>query len=191
LIGALILLAIAGVLSAISRDGSGPDTVPDATTTAGSPVDVTSSPTTTSAAVATVTVVAPDLSVDPAQLQPARVVDIVDGDTIDVEIDGVEERIRYYGIDTPERGDACFSEASARNEELIAGNVLLLSDARNRDRSGRLLRYVFDAEGASVDARLIVEGLALAWRDDGTFRNQLVELEEQTRTAGVGCLWEG
>src|SRR3546814_18860345 len=33
---------------------------------------------------------------------PATVVDVVDGDTIVVEIDGVEQRVRYIGIDTPE-----------------------------------------------------------------------------------------
>lgn len=37
--------------------------------------------------------------------QPAQVSHIVDGDTIDVAINGIPYRIRYLLIDTPERGD--------------------------------------------------------------------------------------
>ncbi len=200
LIGALILLAIAGILSAISRGDSGPRRVQGPTVTAiasASAIGATSSlaaPTSRAAPTperdATVTVVTLNLSVDPAQLQTARVIDAIDGDTIDVEINGTTERIRYYGVDTPERGEACFSDATGRTEELIGSSVLLLPDARNRDPSGRLLRYVFDAQGASIDARLIAEGLALAWRADGTYRDHLVGLEEQARISGIGCLWD-
>lgn len=198
LAGALALLAIAGILGAISRNGSGPRAVPDSTATvvtttgvtATRPVDTPVSSAVPAGPTATPFVVAPDLHPDPARLQPARVVHVVDGDTIDVEIEGQEERVRYYGIDTPERGDSCFSEATARNDELIDGNVLLLPDARDRDRSGRLLRYVFDAQGNSVDARLIAEGLAHAWREDGAYRDQLVALEDQADAARIGCLWE-
>ena len=197
LVGALALLAIAGVLGLISRSGAGPRAVPDSTATfvtttatATRPFDTPVSSAVPAGTTATPFVVAPDLHPDPARLQAARVVHVVDGDTIDVEIDGKEERVRYYGIDTPERGDECFSEATERNDELIDGNVLLLPDARDRDRDGRLLRYVFDAQGNSVDARLIAEGLAHAWREDGAYRDQLVALEEQSQAVGVGCLWQ-
>ena len=131
-----------------------------------------------------------DLNLDPARLERAEVVDIIDGDTIDVRLDGREERVRYYGVDTTERGEDCFSGASDRNEELAGDTVLLLPDARERDSFGRLLRYVFDAQGRSIDAQLIAEGLGHAWRDDGAYRDQLVALEAQAETARIGCLWE-
>ena len=83
----------------------------------------------------------------------------------------------------------CFTEATERNEELVGESVLLLEDARERDRSGRLLRYVFTADGESVDAWLIVEGVAHAWREDGAYRDRLVALEEQADAADAGCLW--
>jgi micrococcal nuclease len=130
-----------------------------------------------------------DLNPDPARLERAEVVDIIDGDTIDVLIGGDEERVRYYGIDTPERGDDCYGEAKDRNEELAGDTVLLLPDARDRDRGGRLLRYVFDEQGESIDAALIAEGLAHAWPDDGAYRDALVALEGQASAALVGCLW--
>ncbi len=190
LAGAVVLLAIAGILSAISRSGAGPQPAPDSTATP-TAVPTFGAPTApASLASPTVTLVSPGLHPDPARLQPARVVHIVDGDTIDVEVDGKEERVRYYGIDTPERGDACFSEATARNAELVGDSVLLLPNARDRDRYGRLLRYVFDAQGNSVDARLIAEGLARAWREDGAYRDQLVSLEDQADAADIGCLWQ-
>jgi micrococcal nuclease len=140
-------------------------------------------------ATATPGVAVPDLEPEADLLQRAEVVDIVDGDTIDVRIDGQEERVRYYGIDTPERGDDCFSEASDRSEALAGETVLLLPDARDRDRFGRLLRYVFDARGRSIDALLIAEGLAHAWREDGAYRDTLIALEGEASAAAVGCLW--
>ena len=132
----------------------------------------------------------PDLRPDPARLERADVLDVIDGDTIDVRIDGREERVRYYGVDTTERGEDCFSDATGRNEELAGDTVLLLPDARERDRFGRLLRYVFDDFGRSIDAQLIAEGLGHAWPEDGTYRDQLLALEAQAQAAQVGCLWE-
>ncbi len=138
----------------------------------------------------TLAVELPDLQPDTEMLQPAEVARVIDGDTIEVRIDGRTETVRYYGIDTPERGDDCYDEATERNESLVAEAVLLMPDARERDRYERLLRYVFDEDGQSVEARLIAEGLGVAWQEDGAYRDELVALEEETRTAGVGCLWE-
>lgn len=140
----------------------------------------------------TLAVTLPDLQPPPeaGELQRAEVVAIIDGDTIDVRVEGQEERVRYYGVDTPERGDRCFEEASKRNEALAAHAVLLLPDARERDDFDRLLRYVFDEDGRSIEARLIAEGLGVAWREDGAYRDELVALEDDVRAADVGCLWE-
>lgn len=132
----------------------------------------------------------PAIEPDPALMEEAVVTGIVDGDTIDVSIDGREERVRYYGVDTPERGDRCFDAATARTEALAGDRVLLLPDARERDRYDRLLRYIFTESGESIDALLIAEGLGEAWREDGAYRDELVVLEGEARSADVGCLWE-
>jgi micrococcal nuclease len=129
------------------------------------------------------------LLVDRSRLEPATVLNIVDGDTIDVSIAGREERVRFYGVDTTERGEDCFREAADRVEELAGGRVLLLPDARERDSFGRLLRYVFTNQVESIDARLIAEGLGRAWREDGAYREELIALEGLARAASVGCLW--
>jgi micrococcal nuclease len=122
-------------------------------------------------------------------LAEARVVNIVDGDTIDVTLDGRTRRIRYYGSDTPERGEPCFGEATDRNETLAGTTVLLLPDARDIDRFDRLLRYVFTPDGRSIDATMVAEGFSHAWREDGRYRDQIVALEAEAQAAGRGCLW--
>lgn len=126
---------------------------------------------------------------DPSAMQAAPVVRVVDGDTIRVTVEGVEEPVRFYGIDTPERGQRCFAEATDRTEELVETDVRLVSDARERDQNDRLLRYVYTPEGLSIDATLIGEGLAYAWTADGALRGPLVELEQRARRNEVGCLW--
>ncbi len=126
---------------------------------------------------------------NPQSLEQATVEKVIDGDTIDVLIDGKQQRVRYYGIDAPEEGEKCYQEATERNRELVGTTVRLEADARNEDEYGRLLRYVFTNDGASVDAALVSEGLAEAWRDDGRYLNRLTILETDARQRGTGCLW--
>ena len=123
-------------------------------------------------------------------MELARVVRVIDGDTLVVQIDGREESVRIFGVDAAERGDRCYIDAASTLEELAAGAVLLRPDERDRDRYDRLLRYVYTPAGLSVDAVLIAAGLAEAWRADGALRDDLVALEEDARAARRGCLWE-
>ncbi len=88
---------------------------------------------------------------------------IFDGDTIEV-VGG--ERIRYIGMNTPEiahpgKPEQCFGrEATERNRELTMGKeVHLVPDAENRDKYGRLLRYVWVGD-TFVDLALVREGYA-------------------------------
>ncbi|WP_445152258.1 thermonuclease family protein [Baekduia sp. Peel2402] len=100
----------------------------------------------------------------------ARVIRVVDGDTILVSLGGHEERVRYIGVDTPETVKPgapveCFGKkASARNKELVAGRrVRLVRDAEERDRYGRLLAYVYrEDDGLFVNASLVLDGYATA-----------------------------
>jgi micrococcal nuclease len=124
-----------------------------------------------------------------ADLQEARVDKVLDGDTMDVTIDGRGDRVRFYGIDTPEAGDRCYREATDRTRSIVGTRVLLLSDARDEDGNDRILRYVFLPDGTSVDATLVAEGFAEAWRQDGRYRDQIVALQEQAEQDKVGCLW--
>ena len=79
-----------------------------------------------------------------------RVVRVVDGDTIHVQVGAVREKVRYIGIDTPETKDPrkpvqCFGQkASDFNERLVGDELVrLVRDVEERDRYGRLLAYVY------------------------------------------------
>ncbi len=184
-------VGIAVLLFVLGRGGGGSAPAAGSTATAtllGAASPVAAAPSATSQAAAS-HVVLPVIRPDPSLLESAQVVRVIDGDTIVVDIGGSEERVRYYGINTTERGQACYQEAKNRNQQLIGASVLLLPDARDRDRYRRLLRYVFDASGVSVDAELIAEGLAYAWRQDGTYRDDLLAEEQAARAAKIGCLW--
>jgi micrococcal nuclease len=124
-------------------------------------------------AVAAYTATAGDGSGGPSaggQKSDASVVRVVDGDTINVEVDGRRETVRYIGVDTPESVKPgapvqCFGKrASAFNERLVAGErVRLVLDAEARDRYGRLLAYVYRArDGLFVNAALVRRGYAVA-----------------------------
>ncbi len=115
---------------------------------------------------------------------------MIDGDTIDVTLfSGERLRVRLFGADAPETGAACAGEATARLRQLAAGELLLLPDERLQDSGGRQLRYAFTLDGRSIEAALIDEGLATAWRRDGALREQLIAIEDEARDADRGCLW--
>ncbi len=126
----------------------------------------------------------------------ARVVDIVDGDTIEVRIDGAVEDVRYIGVDTPETvapGEPvqCFGhQASEFNASLVEGEeVRLVFDAERRDQYGRLLAYVFVGD-LFVNAELVAGGYARTLEiEPNTARaDQLGQLEQEAGSKGRG-LW--
>ena len=121
---------------------------------------------------------------------PVQVVDIIDGDTLHIEdASGDVLTVRLFGIDTPERGEPCYAEATNRLRELAGSEVLLVADQRLQDPGGRELRYVYTESGTSIDALMLDEGLAVAWTADGAFRDQFIAIEQNARAAHRGCLW--
>ncbi len=126
----------------------------------------------------------------------ARVVRVVDGDTIEVSIDGRGDDVRYIGVDTPETvkpGEPveCFGpEASEFNHELVEGRVVMLEfDRELRDVYDRLLAYVFVGD-TFVNEELIRGGFArtLEIEPNTSRAGQLAEVEQQAGDDGRG-LW--
>ncbi len=133
-----------------------------------------------------------ELRIDPeaVPLQRAVAVRVIDGDTLIARLDGAEHSIRLFGLDAPEAGERCAAEATARLQGLVpAGAALLLHPGPRNSDGGRLLRYAFLPDGRSLDATLVAEGLARAWRRDGQLRDAIAALEETAREARTGCLW--
>lgn len=91
---------------------------------------------------------------------------VVDGDTI-VLASG--ERVRLLCVDTPERGEAGFVEAREFLRLKIEGRAISLEAdpaMRDRDRFGRLLRYVW-CDGELVNAALVRAGHSVYWTKYG------------------------
>jgi micrococcal nuclease len=131
------------------------------------------------------------------ETRTAQVIRVVDGDTILVLLDGVRERVRYIGIDTPEsvaeQPLECYGHRAAdENERLVGGRtVTLTTDEEPRDRFGRLLAYVRrEPDDLFVNEALVRGGFATTLeirpnvRYAGTFRDE----ERKARGAGRG-LW--
>ena len=126
----------------------------------------------------------------------AEVLRVVDGDTIEVLIDGAEEDVRYIGVDTPEsvapgQPVECFGEAASEfNAGLVGGeDVTLVFDAELRDHYGRLLAYVYVGD-LLVNAELLARGFARTLEIEPTSSKapRFERLEQRAGAAGRG-LW--
>ncbi len=129
----------------------------------------------------------------------ATVVRVVDGDTLVVDVDGVDERVRLIGINTPESVDRnrpvmCFGkEASHHLAELLEPGtaVRLERDVEPRDRYDRLLAYVYRAsDGRFMNLAMVTDGYAQQYTfpPNVAHTEQFGEAERAARAAGVG-LW--
>lgn len=129
-----------------------------------------------------------------------KVIDNADGDTVFVLIDGKEETVRLLGVDTPETKDPrrpvmCFGhEASAYTKKLVTGRaVKLVPDPMqtDRDKYGRLLRYVEFEDGTTLNERLIYEGYGFAYEAyPDSKMSYYKQLEADAREHNRG-LWGG
>jgi endonuclease YncB( thermonuclease family) len=113
------------------------------------------------------------------------VIEVIDGDTIDTSIG----RVRFYGIDAPERGEECAVLATTAARRLVGSEVRLEDGPRITDDGGRRLAYVFSPVGNSIDSQLVSGGHARAWTRDGQHRDRLVEYERSAKATRQGCLW--
>jgi micrococcal nuclease len=140
----------------------------------------------------------------PSASQPVALIEVTDGDTIRVDVDGQEQPVRLILIDAPEtRGPnnspECFGqEAGTYLSWLLSfgGDLYLETDVSDRDRFGRLLRYVWlDFGGGEV--YLVNEAMVRAgYAAFSTFPPDLKYVEEMreagqfAREHGYG-LWSG
>jgi micrococcal nuclease len=130
----------------------------------------------------------------------ATVVDVVDGDTIDVEIGERTERVRLIGIDTPETKKPnspveCWGpEASAFTESLlpVGTAVRIERDIVGRDDYGRLLGYVHLVNGVDlfVNLEIVEQGFAqpLTIEPNSTFARDFAAAARRAERADLG-MW--
>lgn len=182
-----VLVLVVLALVALAQWGHGSnDGVEEAGIAAPSPVLTTTThrpPTTTAAPAA-----------DPDTDGPLwQVVRIVDGDTIHVERDGVVEKVRLIGIDSPERGECGFTPAVDSLRRVIGDSAVTLASgaATNQDQYGRLLRYVL-AGNTDVGLAQIKSGYAVARFDSrdgyGAHAREAAYIEADRQSPDQGWL---
>lgn len=139
---------------------------------------------------------------DRSRMTAARVVRVVDGDTVVVEIPrpsrGLESRetVRLVGVDAPELGrgsrpaDPGGPESAGAARALLQGReVLLAFDKELRDRYGRVLAYLYSPEGDCLNLTLVRTGAARALlKYPFAFSAAFERAEREARAAGRG-LW--
>ena len=101
----------------------------------------------------------------PADAQVGQVASITDGDTLRVIVDGANEPVRLLEVDAPETNGGCGADRATefvRRFVPPGSTVWLEADVSDRDRYGRLLRYVWRDDGELLNERLVAAGWAEA-----------------------------
>lgn len=129
-----------------------------------------------------------------------KVLSVVDGDTIKVDVRGKKETVRLLGIDTPETVDPrksvqCFGKAASdKMKSFVSGkSVILIDDSTqgNRDKYSRLLRYVYlpDEKRTFVNGEMVKQGYSFSYREYPTkMLDKFNAFEKYAREHNLG-LW--
>ena len=129
-----------------------------------------------------------------------KIADVIDGDTVDIDINGRTERVRLIGVNTPEtkhptKPIECFGpEASAYLTQLLPKGtaVRIERDVEARDRYGRMLLYLYlGSNDLFINLDLVARGYGTPMSiEPNTFhRNDFVRAAAQAEAADVG-LWK-
>ena len=129
-----------------------------------------------------------------------RILTVIDGDTVDIEIDGRTERARLIGVNTPEtkhptKPIECFGpEARAYMTQLLpkGTDVRIERDTEARDRYGRMLLYLYrNSDNLFINLDLISRGYGTPMSiEPNTFhRNDFVHAAALAEASNVG-LWK-
>lgn len=121
--------------------------------------------------------------------ETATVTRIIDGDTIDVNLNGETVRVRYLGVNTPERDEPCYQEATEANRLLVSGKTItMVADEEDTDQYDRLLRYIY-VGNQFINADLVQQGYAevVLYQPNSAHYNEFLELEKEATDANRGC----
>jgi len=121
--------------------------------------------------------------------ETAYVKRVIDGDTIEVDLNGKAYKVRYIGINSPEYNQPFGDEATQANSSLVSGKTVILEkDVSETDKYGRLLRYVY-VGNLFVNAHLVKFGWAQAstYPPDVKYSDLFVSLEREARENNLGC----
>lgn len=119
--------------------------------------------------------------------QQGIVVKVVDGDTFDILDAKVTTRVRLFGIDSPERGQAFNKKAKEFTDSLVAGKRVRIV-VRDKDRYGRTVGDAYLEDGTYVNAAIVKAGYAWQFTQYSTDAG-IAQLERVARSNRRG-LWQ-
>lgn len=121
---------------------------------------------------------------------PAKVISVPDGDTIIVLHSGVEEKIRLYGIDTPEKDQEYGQKAKELTNAMLSGRDVDIQTV-TADDYGRTVGLV-SVDGYSLNGLIVQNGYAWVYRQHCKKRlcSDWIKLESEARKQRKG-LWAG
>lgn len=139
------------------------------------------------------------------ELTEATVTKVIDGDTIWVNINGKEEKVRFIGVNCPEYTTKIEEYGKEATEyttnELLGKKVYLQKDISQTDDYNRLLRYVWlekidtineeNIENYLFNAKLVINGYAQSnyYKPDISLQNYLEKLEKEAKKQKIG-IWQ-
>ena len=118
--------------------------------------------------------------------QQGHVVKVIDGDTFDMKSGNDKIRVRLFGIDSPERGQAFNVKAKEFTAALIADREVRVI-IRNKDRYGRFVGDVYRDDGLHVNSEIVRAGYA--WHFTRYSNDPELARFEQEAQEGRRGLW--
>ncbi len=135
---------------------------------------------------------------------PARVLRVIDGDTLEVNFQGVELTVRFLGIDTPELGPPVEPwAAEAKLETTVNATPASMVGLEFDDEAcaiipfpsscfdgfDRMLAYIRTAQGYDLNAMLLAGGFATVFEwEDFDRKADYLAIQAQAQSEGVG-IW--
>lgn len=146
-------------------------------------------------------------SPDSSESYNTTLVDVTDGDTIDITLNGREDTVRFLGVDTPEThaenapaefglantssNRACLRRYGEQATDFVENNldktveIRTDSEADRRGSYGRLLAYIYSGN-KSVNRMLLEKGLARMYDSSFSKRGEYRSLAEEAREEKIG-----
>lgn len=131
-----------------------------------------------------------------SRLPECNVTGVIDGDTLIANYLAsvpTTESVRLLNVDTPEKGEPGYEEATEALSKLVEGKQVRLEfetpGKLERDRYGRILAYVL-ADGVNVNVELVRQGWSPFYTKygEGRYADEFRAAEQEARAAGRG-MW--
>ena len=120
----------------------------------------------------------------PRTAKPITVNRVYDGDTI---VTSTKERVRLWGIDTPEKDQAYGKTATATLQNLLGSDSLLL-ETKDVDRYGRTIGIIYTGDGLEVNLEMVCLGMAWWYQRYAKNASRYKICQEKAQKSNVG-LW--